>query len=88
MLLPVQKTLDIREEVILSELSKTYKKETEKQRLEEIRDQRQQQRNAAQETLFNQQIIRLDIVNIVNENHPLPNYSKILILQMGTVLRA
>lgn len=74
------KTLDIREEVILSELSKTYKKETEKQRLEEIRDQRQQQRNASPGDSIQPTDNQTDIVNIVNENHPFQTILKILIL--------
>jgi len=74
------KTLDIREEVILSELFKTYKKETEKQRLEEIRDQRQQKRNASPGDSIQPTDNQTDIVNIVNENHPFQTILKILIL--------
>lgn len=74
------KILDIREEVILSELSKTYKKQSEQKRLEEIRDQRNQQRNQPEQEISSSVNPDQDVVVEVNDNQPFQTILKILIL--------
>lgn len=74
------KILDIREEVILSELAKTYKKQGEQKRLEEIRDLRNHQRDKPSSETLSNDIDPNTIVNEINENQPFQTILKILIL--------
>ena len=78
------KILDIREDIIASELNKSFKKHTEQKRLEEIRDQRNQTRlnneNLDPQGSHSGPAPQEEMVIGINENHPFQAILKVLIL--------